>query len=186
MLAACWSVDVINGGFGFTDTGFFTTLDILSGELLIRSTISFASFSGSNGSDFFLSNAKLILLFILSIAFSDISQNSSGTNFWISLSLSTRTLNATDCTLPADKPLAIFFHNNGDSSKPTTLSRNLLACCALTKSKSMSLGSEKESIIASFVIWLNLTLENSYLFGPRASLRCHAIASPSLSKSVAR
>ena len=55
------------------------------------------------------------------------SQNSSGLNSWINLSLSSNTLKATDWTLPADSPLAIFFHNSGDSSNPITLSKNLLA-----------------------------------------------------------
>ena len=59
--------------------------------------------------------------------FMETSQNSSGINSCINLSLSSRILKATDCTLPADKPLAIFFQSNGDSSKPITLSKNLLA-----------------------------------------------------------
>ena len=57
----------------------------------------------------------------------DTSQYSSGINSCINLSLSSRTLNATDCTLPADRPRAIFFHSKGDNSKPMTLSKNLLA-----------------------------------------------------------
>ena len=40
----------------------------------------------------------------------------------------------------------------GDSSKPMTLSKNLLALYALTKSISISLGSSNESMIADFVI----------------------------------
>ena len=73
-------------------------------------------------------------------------------NSCINLSLSSRTLKATDWTLPAERPLAIFFHNSGDNSKPITLSKNLLALYALTKSISISLGSSNESMIADFVI----------------------------------
>ena len=49
-------------------------------------------------------------------------------NFWISLSLSTINLTATDWTLPALNPILIFFQRTGDNSNPTNLSRTLLAC----------------------------------------------------------
>ena len=46
----------------------------------------------------------------------------------ISFSRSTINLTATDCTLPADKPCFTFFQSTGDTSKPTSLSKTLLAC----------------------------------------------------------
>ena len=42
--------------------------------------------------------------------------NRNGMKFFISRSLSTTILTATDCTLPADKPRLTFFHNMGDNS----------------------------------------------------------------------
>ena len=81
VLAACCKVDVINGGLGLIDIGFFETSEIFNDDELINSTISLASNSGNKGSDFFLFKAKLILLLSLSIASKEISQNSSGTNF---------------------------------------------------------------------------------------------------------
>ena len=185
VLAACCKVDVMNGALGFTLTGFCIISSIVRSDFWISSWIFLASSSLSKGWDFFLFKEKGIINSSF-IRVMETSQNSSGINSWINLSLSSKTLNATDWTLPADSPLAIFFHNKGDNSKPMTLSRNLLALYAFTRSKSISFGSSKESIIADFVIWLNLTLEYSYLLGPSASLRCHAIASPSRSRSVAR
>ncbi|CSI79390.1 Uncharacterised protein [Vibrio cholerae] len=50
------------------------------------------------------------------------SQNSSGTNALISRSRSTRSFTATDCTRPAERPRATFFHSSGETIKPTTRS----------------------------------------------------------------
>jgi hypothetical protein len=49
-------------------------------------------------------------------------------NFWISLSLSTINLTATDCTLQALRPALIFLRSTGDNSNHTSLSSTLLAC----------------------------------------------------------
>ena len=175
----------MNGALGLVLVGFCkissTVILFCSTKDLIFSASSFCK----RGSDFLRFNLKSILFASFASNIS-ISQNSSGLNSWIWTSLSTKSLRATDWTLPADRPLAIFFHNNGDNSKPTTLSRNLLACWASTKSVSISLGSANESKIADLVIWLNLTREKLYLLGPNISFKCHAIASPSLSKSVAK
>ena len=159
MLAACWSVDVIKGAFGFTFTGFLTISDIFNSVDSIKDFIFSASSFWRSGSDFFLLSANGIIFWSDERNFIETSQYSSGINSWISLSLSSKTLNATDWTLPAERPLAIFFQSRGDSSKPITLSRNLLALYAFTRSKSISFGSAKESIIADLVIWLKRTLE---------------------------
>ena len=116
----------MNGALGLALTGFFTISLIVNSELLIKSCIFLASSSFNNGSDFFLFREKGIDRSFLS-RFNETSQNSSGINSWINLSLSSKTLKATDCTLPAERPLAIFFHSKGDNSKPITLSKNLRA-----------------------------------------------------------
>lgn len=54
-------------------------------------------------------------------------QYSYGTNKAISLSRSAINFKATDCTLPADNPIATFFHKMGEISNPTHLSKTLLA-----------------------------------------------------------
>ena len=113
-------------------------------------------------------------------------QYSSGINFSISSSLSTINLTATDCTLPADNPLLTFFHNTGLILYPTILSSTLLACWASTKLTSISLGSFIAFCTAVFVISLKVTL---VILSPSISnifAKCHAIASPSRSGSVAR
>ena len=159
VLAACCNVDVIKGGFGFDLTGFWVTSLTSKFEELTSSSIFFASSACNKGSDFFLLRLNSMPIFLSFSALNEISQNSSGLNFWMLCSLSTKSLNATDWTLPAERLRATFAHNSGDSSKPTTLSRNLLACWASTRLASMSFGSSKDSKIASLVIWLNLTLE---------------------------
>jgi hypothetical protein len=73
-------------------------------------------------------------------------------NFSISLSLSTITRTATDCTLPAESHLAIFFHKTGESSNQTRRSNILLACCASTKFISNVLGFATAASMAFFVI----------------------------------
>jgi len=73
-------------------------------------------------------------------------------NFSISLSLSTIKRTATDCTLPADNHLAIFFQSTGESSNHTRRSKILLACCASTRFISMVLGFATACSIAFLVI----------------------------------
>ena len=55
-------------------------------------------------------------------------QYSAGTKDFISSSLSTIILVATDCTLPAERPLLTVFQRNGLILYPTILSRIRLAC----------------------------------------------------------
>ncbi len=93
---------------------------------------------------------------------------------------------ATDCTLPAESPPRIFFQRNGESLYPTRRSITRLACCASTKSSFIARGFLMASFIASSVIsWKTI---RSAFFGSTfsACIKCHAMASPSRSSSVAR
>ena len=60
-------------------------------------------------------------------------KNTSGLKAFISRSLSTNNLTATDWTLPADNLDWTFRHKTEESSKPTSLSNIRRACWALTK-----------------------------------------------------
>ena len=114
------------------------------------------------------------------------SQYSSGTNARISRSRSTMRRTATDCTRPAERPRAILAHSSGESSKPTTRSRNRRACWALTRFSSIRPGFRKAASIADWVISLKTTRRKRSGSPPISSCRCQAIASPSRSRSVAR
>ena len=114
------------------------------------------------------------------------SQYSSGSKTRISRSRSTTSLTATDCTRPADRPRATFAHSSGDTSKPTTRSRNRRACCAFTRFRSISPGFSNASRMARRVISLKTTRRKRVGSPPMTSLRCQAMASPSRSRSVAR
>jgi len=67
-------------------------------------------------------------------------QDSSGLKFLISLSFSTISFTATDCTLQAESHFLIFFHKIGETLYQTKRSSNLLACCASTRFTSIFLG----------------------------------------------
>ena len=106
-------------------------------------------------------------------------------NAIISLSLSTISLTATDCTLPAESFGATFFQRIGESSNPTSLSSTLRACCAITRLLSIERGFSMALRIALFVIsWKTIRFVFSSLRF-RAWNRCHAMASPSRSSSDA-
>ena len=104
---------------------------------------------------------------------------------WISLSLSTINFTATDWTLPAESQVLIFFHSTGESSKPTSLSRTLLACWASTRCISMVLGFSIALVIAVFVISWKTILGVVEISSPSWLAICRPIASPSRSSSVA-
>ena len=104
---------------------------------------------------------------------------------FISFSLSTTNFTATDWTLPADRPLLIFFQRIGEISNPTNLSNTLLACWAFTRFMSILVGFSRDFKIAFLVISLKIILSYSLSSRSRISFRCQAIASPSLSLSVA-
>ena len=135
VLAVCCNVEVINGGLALDAVGFFSTSDTTNADCCKFSTACMACVSffachflplkltNSNGKG--LRCAKVL---------ATISQYSCGWNALISRSRSTNNFTATDCTRPADKPRAIFFHNNGETIKPTTRSRKRRVCCALTRS----------------------------------------------------
>ena len=69
---------------------------------------------------------------------------------------------------------------------PTILSKTLLACCASTRFISISLGCFKDAFTAGFVISLNVILAVFFMSSFNAVAKCHEIASPSRSGSVAR
>ena len=94
-------------------------------------------------------------------------------------------LKATDCTRPADNPFYLF-HNTGEMLYPTSRSKIRRACCASTKSISISRGCLKLSFTASFVISLNTTLFSFESSSSNMFDKCQAIASPSRSGSLAR
>ena len=106
-------------------------------------------------------------------------------NSLISLSLSTISLTVTDWTLPAESDGFIFFQRTGDNSKPTNLSKTLRACWALTKLIFILRGFSIAFWTAVFVISLKVIRLVSLLSNPRVSYKCHEIASPSRSSSVA-
>ena len=92
---------------------------------------------------------------------------------------------ATDCTRPAERAGFTFFHNTGESSKPTILSRIRRACWAFTRFTSMSRGFSMAFSIAVLVIsWNTMRLVFSGS-SPKTSNKCHEIASPSRSSSDA-
>ena len=122
----------------------------------------------------------------LTLSVASIVQYSSGINASISFSLSHIILKATDWTRPALSPLFIFAHNTGLMLYPTTLSSTLLACCASTRFISIFLASLMAALTALFVISLNVILYISLSSNFNAFERCHEIASPSRSGSVAR
>ena len=90
------------------------------------------------------------------------------------------------CTRPALKPFFTFFHKIGEIVYPTKRSKIRRACCASTKSISNFLGFLNASFTASFVISLNSTRIGFVVSNPNKCAKCHEIASPSLSGSLAR
>ncbi len=109
----------------------------------------------------------------------------SDSNFWISLSLSTINLTATDWTLQALRPALIFLRSTGDNSNHTSLSSTLLACWASTKCISKVLGFSTACWIAFLVISWKTILAVFLISSPNWFATCRPIASPSRSSSVA-
>ena len=79
----------------------------------------------------------------------------------------------------------IFFQSRGDAWYPTMRSRIRRACWALTLYSSIGCGWSKARSISLFVIALKTTRFAWEGSTPRMFARCHAIASPSRSRSVA-
>ena len=113
-------------------------------------------------------------------------QYSSGIKLFISSSLSHIILRATDCTLPALNPRFTFCHSSGLMVYPTIRSRILLVCWESTKFISIVLGSFNDAFTACLVISLKVMRRIFFSSSFKAVARCHDIASPSRSGSVAR
>ena len=113
-------------------------------------------------------------------------QYSLGINASISASRSAMMRSATDCTRPALNPRFTFCHKRGLIEYPTMRSSTRLACWASTRSISISLDCLIACLTAFFVI--SLKVMRLVFFGSsfRAWSKCHEIASPSRSGSVAR
>gem|GEM_PF-1036175 len=148
LLASCCSVDVVNGAEGVFLPGLvsiseISKSDILASSINLNTSSSFLNFLSSSASNgFFSSQIKVAIVLKADLLL----------NFCISLSLSTTTLTATDCTLQAESHHLTFLRKTGDNSKPTKRSKTLLACCASTKFISSVLGFFMASVIAVFVI----------------------------------
>ena len=122
----------------------------------------------------------------LTLRMASIVQYSFGINAFISSSLSHIILNATDCTRPAESPRLTFAQSKGLILYPTILSRTLLDCCASTRFILILRGSLIDALTAFLVISLKLILLISLSSILSACARCHDMASPSRSGSVAR
>ncbi len=82
-------------------------------------------------------------------------------------------------------PPFTFFQSTGDNSYPTSLSKTLLACWALTKLLFITLGTSIALLIAFSVISEKTIRREFSSFKFKLLDKCHAIASPSLSSSLA-
>ena len=80
---------------------------------------------------------------------------------------------------------SLYVSKSGDKVKPIRRSNIRRVCWALTESISSSVGCFSDSIIAFFVISVNLIRFFSLKLSPSIFPQCQAIASPSLSSSVA-
>jgi hypothetical protein len=139
---------VVNGAEGVFFPGLVSTSEIWNSELLHNSKKDFTS------SIFLKSVFRVALKFCFEshTKVQTVLKKLADLNFSISLSLSTIKRTATDCTLPADNHLAIFFQSTGESSNQTRRSKILLACCASTRFISMVLGFATACSIAFLVI----------------------------------
>ena len=177
----------MNGGLAFELVGFFSmsvTINADCCKFLAACIASFSFFACHFLPRQLVRSSGSFLPFACVSA--TISQNSSGWKALISRSRSTNNFTATDCTRPADKPRATFFQSNGETIKPTTRSKKRRVCCAFTRSIFRCSGFSNAFLIAFLVISLNTTRLKRLSSPPITSRKCQAIASPSLSKSVAR
>lgn len=102
-----------------------------------------------------------------------------------SRSRSTTSRVATDCTRPADSFGMTFFQSTGETSKPYRRSRMRRVSWASTRRWFSSRGLATASWMAALVISWN-TIRCTGTLGLSTCWRCHAMASPSRSSSVAR
>src|SRR3989344_205985 len=127
--AFCCSVEVVNGAGGLRTEGDLLIECMINCALLQSVSRSFADLMllstslSSVGKVFLFFDAKEPVILYCSV----------GLKARISRSRSTTSFTATDCTLPAESLPRTFFHRRLDSSKPTSLSKTRLACCASTR-----------------------------------------------------
>ena len=194
---SCCSVEVIKGGDGYFLRCFFSqrlTFKRPCAFSRMVSRISFAcsSLFISNCLSFWPSSANNLALkgvFSFSESASKV-QYSCASNFSISSSRSTNKRSAGLCTRPAESPCCTLRHNSGDKLKPTRWSKARRACWASTKSPDSWRGFAIASETARCVISWNTTRYTPLFliipFSFNISQRCHEIASPSRSGSVAK
>ncbi len=139
---------MVKGADGDFLPGFTSTFSIV----YVASLHDSRKFLASSAVGKSLESSALNCFFASPTKFQMTLKNDADSNFWISLSLSTINLTATDCTLHALKPILIFFQRTGDNSNHTNLSRILLACCASTRFISIVLGFFTAVSMASLVI----------------------------------
>ncbi len=117
VLAACCRVEVINGALGLVVVGRSLTSAILYSpafkSAIARSVCSLLVGRKVLPSSFLTSNLTASLPLVFKSA--NRSQYSSGMKALMDRSRSTTKRSATDCTRPADKPLAIFAHSKGET-----------------------------------------------------------------------
>ena len=204
-LDSCWRVEVVNGGDGFRVTGFSSnpvTVQVLPLRFAVNAfastplrTLTFfpanrlpvlgsksapvATFTPSTVTSFESNSAWLCA----SNAFKSQYCADLKARRW--RSFITNNLTATDWTLPADNPPAIFRHNNGESVYPTNRSRMRRVSWAWTICSSISRQFFRAFWIASLVISWN-TIRFVGTLGLSSCNRCQLILSPSRSSSVAR
>ena len=115
---SCCIFEVVNGAWG--DLFFLASFifDTINSFFFMSSTVFLISFSFLISKSFLFifssfaeKKRRSSLFFFFKCA--SISQYSSGTNFFIFASLSTTSLTATDCTLPAERPRVTFFQRSG-------------------------------------------------------------------------
>ena len=186
--ASCCNKLVVNG---LGAERFFSLESILSISIsfLCKSfNTNFVSSSECSSIFLLFFSVSLNTAFLLSspVTVASIVQYSSGVKARISSSLSTINLVLTLCTLPALSPFLTFIQRIGLILYPTNLSMIRRACCASTKSKSIFRGDLIAFLMASFVISLKVIRLLSLISKPSKYAKCHEIASPSRSWSVAR
>ena len=184
LAASCCRVDVVNGGAGVLRNGLreiASTVNVAPFMLAMKSAASFSFLKRWSSSAFISCVLPLSSLMNMAVTLNDGSLR----NAAISLSLSTMSLTATDCTLPADSAGFTFFQSTGESSNPTIRSSMRRACCALTRLMSMFRGFSTACFMASLVISWKTILFVCSGFSPNTSYRCHEMASPSRSSSDA-
>ena len=178
--ASCCRVDVVNGAAGLRFVGLVTSdFTVYSAPMQsVKKALASASvlkrlFSGA------------LIVSPSTVNSPTTRKSATGWNPAISRSRSTMIRTATLWTRPALSPGFTFFQSTGLRSKPTSRSKMRRACWAFTKLTSTVLGFSIDLRIAVFVISeKTMRLVDSGL-SFNVSYKCHEMASPSRSSSVA-